>query len=316
MKIVVLDGYTLNSGDLSWNGLQQIGELRVYDRTPPEKTVERARGAEIVLTNKVVFNREVIDALPDLRYIGVLATGTNVIDIGAARDAGITVTNIPAYSTPSVAQMVFSHILHFVQNVAVHADSVRSGKWDKSIDFSYHLTPQIELAGKTLGIIGFGRIGQAVARIGMAFGMPVLFHNRSVKETELEARQVDLDTLLQGSDFVSINCPLTAENHEFFDKRAIEKMKPTAFLVNTGRGALIQEHDLAEALNNERIAGAGLDVLSSEPPSHDNPLLTAKNCTITPHIAWATTEARERLMNIAAHNIRTFLDGRPGNVVN
>ena len=316
MKIVVLDGYTMNSGDLNWNGLQELGELTVDDRTPPEKTVERARGAEIVLTNKVVFNREVIDALPELRYIGVLATGTNVIDIGAAREAGITVTNIPAYSTPSVAQMVFSHIHHFVQNVAVHADSVRSGKWDKSIDFSYHLTPQIELAGKTLGIIGFGRIGQAVARIGLAFGMPVLFQNRSVKKTGLEARQVDLDTLLSESDFVSINCPLTAENYEFFDKGALEKMKPTAFLVNTGRGALIQEHDLAEALNNERIAGAGLDVLSSEPPSHDNPLLTARNCTITPHIAWATTEARERLMNIAAENLRAFLDGKAENVVN
>lgn len=315
MIIVVLDGYTLNPGDLSWKGLKQFGNDKIYDRTPPEKTVERVSGAEIVFTNKVEFSKETIAQLPDLKFIGILATGVNVIDIDAAREAGITVSNIPAYSTASVAQMVFSHILHFVQNVSVHAASVKNDEWTNSIDFTYRKTPQIELAGKTLGIIGFGQIGQAVARIGAAFGMNIIFNNRSKKETSLNARQVDLDTLLAKSDFVSINCPLTSENKEFFDKNAIEKMKPTAFVVNTGRGPLINETDLAEALNNEKIAGAGLDVLSTEPPQPDNPLTNAKNCSITPHIAWATFEARSRLMEIATENLRAFLAGNPQNVV-
>lgn len=316
MKIVVLDGYTLNPGDLSWDGIKKLGDCTIYDRTPPEKTVERAQNAEAVFTNKVVFNREVIGQLPDLRFIGVLATGYNVVDLEAATEAGIVVTNIPAYSTASVAQMVFSHMLHIVQNVSKHADSVKKGEWANSIDFSYHLTPQTELAGKTLGIIGFGQIGQAVAKIGLAFGMNILFNNRSKKETNLNARQVDLDTLLAESDFISINCPLTDENAGFINKAAISKMKTSAILINTGRGALINEEDLAEALNNGRIAGAGLDVLSTEPPSPDNPLLSAKNCNITPHIAWATTEARERLMKIAAENLKAFLEGKPQNKVN
>jgi glycerate dehydrogenase len=316
MKIVVLDGYTLNPGDLSWDGIKKLGDCTIYDRTPPEKTVERAQNAEAVFTNKVVFNREVIGQLPDLRFIGVLATGYNVVDLEAATEAGIVVTNIPAYSTASVAQMVFSHMLHIVQNVSKHADSVKKGEWANSIDFSYHLTPQTELAGKTLGIIGFGQIGQAVAKIGLAFGMNILFNNRSKKETNLNARQVDLDTLLAESDFISINCPLTDENAGFINKAAISKMKTSAILINTGRGALINEDDLAEALNNGRIAGAGLDVLSTEPPSPDNPLLSAKNCNITPHIAWATTEARERLMKIAAENLKAFLEGKSQNKVN
>jgi glycerate dehydrogenase len=316
MKIVVLDGYTLNPGDLSWDGIKKLGDCTIYDRTPPEKTVERAQNAEAVFTNKVVFNREVIGQLPDLRFIGVLATGYNVVDLEAATEAGIVVANIPAYSTASVAQMVFSHMLHIVQNVSKHADSVKKGEWANSIDFSYHLTPQTELAGKTLGIIGFGQIGQAVAKIGLAFGMNILFNNRSKKETNLNARQVDLDTLLAESDFISINCPLTDENAGFINKAAISKMKTSAILINTGRGALINEDDLAEALDNGRIAGAGLDVLSTEPPAPDNPLLSAKNCNITPHIAWATTEARERLMKIAAENLKAFLEGKPQNKVN
>lgn len=315
MKIVVLDGYTLNPGDLSWEGIKQLGDCTIYDRTPAEKTVERSKEAQAVFTNKVAFDREIIAQLPDLKFIGVLATGVNVIDIEAAKKAGITVSNIPAYSTDSVAQMVFSHILHFVQNVSVHAESVKNDEWTNSIDFTYRKTPQVELAGKTLGIIGFGQIGQAVARIGLAFGMNVIFNNRSKKETSLDARQVDLNTLLSESDFVSINCPLTADNKEFFDKKAIEKMKPTAFVVNTGRGPLINENDLAEALNSERIAGAGLDVLSTEPPKPDNPLIHAKNCAITPHIAWATFEARSRLMDIATENLKSFLNGTPKNVV-
>lgn len=316
MKIVILDGYTLNPGDLSWEGIKNLGECTIYDRTPPEKTVERAGDAEAVFTNKVVFNHEVISQLPNLKFIGVLATGYNVVDLDAATKAGIVVTNIPAYSTASVAQMVFSHILHIVQNVSRHADSVKKGDWAKSIDFSYHLTPQTELAGKTIGIIGFGQIGQAVAKIALAFGMNVIFHNRSKKETKSDIRQVDLNMLLAESDFISINCPLTDENAGFINKAAIGKMKTSAILINTGRGPLINETDLAEALNKGRIAGAGLDVLSTEPPSPDNPLLTAKNCYITPHVAWATTEARERLMQIATENLKRFLNGTPQNKVN
>lgn len=315
MKIVILDGYTLNPGDLSWEGIQQLGDCTVYDRTPPEKTVERAKGAEIVFTNKVAFDKETIAQLPKLKFIGVLATGTNVIDIDAAKKAGVTVTNIPAYSTSSVAQMVFSHILHFVQNISEHATSVKKGEWTESIDFSYHKTPQTELAEKTLGIIGFGQIGQAVAKIGLAFGMKIIFNNRSLKETGLDARQVELDTLLAESDFISINCPLTEDNKGFFNKSVLERMKPSAFLVNTGRGPLINENDVAEALNSGRIAGAGLDVLSTEPPQPGNPLLKAKNCSITPHIAWATFEARSRLMKIATENLSAFLKGKPQNVV-
>ncbi|MFW5831476.1 MAG: D-2-hydroxyacid dehydrogenase [Prolixibacteraceae bacterium] len=316
MKIVVLDGYTVNPGDLSWEGIQKQGDLTVYDRTPPEKTVERAKGATAIFTNKVEINGEIIRQLPDLKFIGVLATGINVVDTEAARKAGIVVTNIPAYSTTSVAQTVFAHILHYTQNVAGHAQSVANGDWANSIDFCYRITPQIELNGKTLGIIGFGQIGREVAKIGLAFGMKIIFNNRSKKQTSLAAEQVDLNTLLSESDFISINCPLTPENKGFINKTAIEKMKPAAFLVNTGRGALINEEDLADALNHGRIAGAGLDVLALEPPKPDNPLPVAKNCRITPHIAWATIEARRRLMQIAGENLRSFIEGKPQNVVN
>ena len=316
MKIVVLDGYTLNPGDLSWNEIRQLGDCSIYERTPQELTVERTLGAEIAITNKVVFNKEIISKLPDLKYIGVLATGYNVVDVQAAGEAGIIVTNIPAYSTASVAQMVFSHILNFAQNVAVHAQSVSSGEWAARADFAYWKTPQMELAGKTLGIIGFGKIGQEVAEIGLAFGMIVVFTNRSVKETGIDARQTNLDDLLSTSDFISINCPLTDDNTGFINIEVLKKMKPTAFLVNTGRGLLINEHDLATALNSGIIAGAGLDVLSVEPPHKDNPLQKAKNCFITPHIAWATFEARTRLMKIAVENIKAFISGSPVNLVN
>ncbi len=315
MKIVILDGFTVNPGDLSWEGIENLGNCTIYDRTAPEETIDRAKDAEAVFTNKVAFNREVIEKLPHLKFIGVLATGYNVVDLEAAAKAGIVVTNIPAYSTASVAQMVFSHILHHVQNISLHALSVQKGEWANSIDFSYHITPQTELAGKTLGIIGFGQIGQTVAKLGDAFGMNILYNNRSKKETDLPARQVDLNTLLSESDFISINCPLTNENAGFINKEAIEKMKPSAFLVNTGRGQLIEEEHLADALNSGRIAGAGLDVLSAEPPAPDNPLVTAKNCNITPHIAWATTEARIRLIEIATQNLKAFIEGKPQNVV-
>ena len=315
MKIVVLDGYTLNPGDLSWETIRSLGLCTVFDRTLPDQTIERAKTADAVFTNKVVLDKAIIDQLPDLKFIGVLATGYNVVDIAAAKEAGIVVTNIPAYSTASVAQMVFSHILNFAQNVSVHAKSVSAGDWANSIDFTFRETPQMELAGKTLGIIGFGQIGQAVAKIGIAFGMNVVFNNRSEKHVDFEATQVELNRLLETSDFVSINCPLTAENERFINKSTIAKMKSSAFLINTGRGPLIDEQDLADALNNGEIAGAGLDVLSTEPPKADNPLPKAKNCYITPHIAWATVEARKRLMKIAADNLKSFVEGNPQNVV-
>lgn len=315
IKIVVLDGYTLNPGDLSWEGIEKLGDLVVYNRTPPEKTLERAKGATAIFTNKVIISREIIRQLPDLKFIGILATGINTVDTVAANETGIITTNIPAYSTVSVAQTVFAHILHFTQHVAAHAQSVADGDWANSIDFCYHITPQIELKGKTLGIIGFGQIGQEVAKIGLAFGMNIIFNNRSKKETDIPARQVDLNTLYAESDVISINCPLTEENRGFINKTAIEKMKRSAFLVNTGRGPLINEQALADALNNDRIAGAGLDVLSTEPPKADNPLPATKNCWITPHIGWATTESRRRLMKIATRNLRAFIEGDPQNVV-
>lgn len=316
MKIVVLDGYTLNPGDLSWDRIKRQGDFTVYERTPADLTVKRASNATAIFTNKVVIDAAIISQLRDLKFIGVLATGFNVVDVEAARQAGVVVCNIPAYSTHSVAQMVFAHILHFTQHIAQHAASVSNGDWVKSTDFSYSLTPQTELAGKTIGIIGFGQIGQAVARIALAFNMKVIFNNRSLNETELDATQTDLKTLLSGSDFISINCPLTDENKGFINKETIRLMKRTAFVVNTGRGPLVNEHDLADALNSGRIAGAGLDVLSTEPPFENNPLPKAKNCFITPHIAWATLEARQRLMKIAAENLEAFVEGKPINRVN
>jgi len=316
MKIVVLDAYTLNPGDLSWSGIEALGECTLYERTAPELTLERISGADIAFTNKVLITKEILNQVPTLKFIGVLATGFNVVDTLATKDAGVVVCNIPAYSTRSVAQMVFSHILHFAQNISVHAKSVADGEWAKSNDFAYWLTPQTELAGKTLGIIGFGQIGQAVAKIGLAFGMKILFNNRSAKKTYIEATQVDFETLLKESDFVSVNCPLTNENTGFINKAALVKMKSSAFLVNTGRGPLLNEQELADALNVGQIAGAGLDVLSLEPASKDNPLPKAKNCYITPHIAWATFEARQRLLKIAGDNLKAFLEGSPINVVN
>lgn len=316
MKIVILDAYTLNPGDLSWKEIEKLGDCTIYERTPSDLTFERAKDAEVIFTNKVVLNKDMIEQLPQLKFIGVLATGFNVVDTAAAKNAGIAVCNIPAYSTQSVAQMVFSHILHFSQNISKHAASVSAGEWATSNDFAYWLTPQTELAGKTLGIIGFGQIGQAVAKIGLAFGMRIIFNNRSKKTSELECTQVDFTTLLIESDYISINCPLTGENQGFINKGAIAQMKPTAFLINTGRGPLINEQDLADALNAEQIAGAGLDVLSAEPAAADNPLPKAKNCFITPHIAWATFEARQRLMQIASDNLKAFVQGKPINVVN
>ena len=316
MKIVVLDGYALNPGDLSWKELETLGDCQIFDRTSFEQVYDRISDANVIITNKVMIGKSVIDRLPLLQYIGVTATGYNVVDVQAARDRNIVVTNIPAYSTDSVAQLVFSHILNVANRVELHANSVKAGKWDKNPDFSYSLSPQIELTGKTLGIVGFGRIGRKVAEIGLAFGMKVIFQNRSQKTDISEGMiQKTLGEVFAESDFVSLNCPLTAENNEFVNQKLLQTMKSTAVLINTGRGGLINEQDLAEALNSGQVTAACLDVLSAEPPSPLNPLISAQNCFITPHVAWATFEARQRLMNITTENLKCFLSGSPQNVV-
>jgi glycerate dehydrogenase len=306
MNIVVLDGYTANPGDLSWDEFHQLGDCTVHDRTPEAQVVERARDAEVVLTNKSILSRVAITALLRLRYIGVLATGYNVVDTVAAREHGIPVCNVPEYSTPDVAQVVFALLLELTHHVGHHAQAVRDGRWTVSKDFCFWDFPLVELKGLTLGIVGHGRIGKAVAEIARAFGMRVLTCGRGG----------DLDTLLRESDVVTLHCPLTPETKQFINAARLAQMKPSAFLINTSRGGVINEADLADALNNGRLAGAGLDVLSTEPPAADNPLLRAKNCIITPHIAWAARNARIRLLQIAAANIRAWLDGRPQNVVN
>lgn len=317
MKIVVLDGFAMNPGDLSWKELSDLGECQLYDRTKPEDVLKRTSDAELIITNKVVIDKPLINKLPALKYIGVTATGYNVVDIQAAKEKNIVVTNIPAYSTDSVAQLVFSHILNVANRIELHANSVKTGDWTINPDFAYWKSPQLELAGKTLGIIGFGRIGQKVAEIAKAFGMNVIFQNRSPKiNIPVGMKQKTLNEVFAESDFISLNCPLSAENNAFVNQSLLQTMKPTAILINTGRGGLINETDLAKALNTGIIAGACLDVLSTEPPSAQNPLISAKNCFITPHIAWATFEARQRLMNITVDNIKGYLEGIPRNVVN
>ena len=317
MNIVVLDGYTLNPGDLSWDALRQLGSCTIHDRTPPELVLERACEAEVILTNKVVLNRETILALPRLKYIGVLATGYNVVDAAAAKERGIPVANVPDYGTPSVAQHTFALLLELTQRTGPHAQTVRDGRWAASADFCYWDSPLVELHGLTFGVIGFGKIGQAVARLAEAFGMKVLVHSRR-RPSDLPAscEWMELDALLARSDMVSLHCPLTPETKQFINAERLALMKPTAFLLNTSRGPLLDESAVAAALNANRLAGAGLDVLSVEPPSARNPLLTAKNCLITPHIAWASRAARARLMGIAVENIRAFATGAPRHVVN
>ena len=311
MKIIVLDGYGLNPGDLNWEGFETLGELTVYDRTLPSELMQRAAGAEVLITNKTLITAENMADLPELKYIGVLATGYNVVDIDAAKDRGVVVTNIPAYSTASVAQMVFAHILNITQRVGYYADENKQGRWTKNADFCYWDTQLVELQGKKMGIVGFGNIGQATAGIAQAFGMEVCVYS-SKPQFVLPSgiKKMDLDELFMECDVISLHCPLTPDTKEMVNAERLSKMKKNAILINTGRGPLINEQDLADALNEGRIAAAGLDVLSVEPSVEGNPLLTARNCFITPHIAWATLEARTRLMEIAVQNLKSYLNGQ------
>lgn len=317
MKIVVLDGYAANPGDLSWSEVEAMGVCVVYDRTSPAELMERAKDAEVLLTNKTVLDAAAIHALPALRYIGVLATGYNIVDIDAARQRGIVVTNIPAYSTDSVAQMVYAHLLNISLRVEHHAEAVRQGRWAACKDFCFWDTPLVELSGKTMGIVGLGHTGMRTARIAQAFGMKVeAWTSKSSLQLPPDIRKAEsLEQLFAQADVLSLHCPLTKDTQGLVNARRLSLMKPTAILVNTSRGPVVDEQALADALNAGRIYAAGLDVLSSEPPRADNPLLRARNCFITPHIAWASTEARQRLMRIAVDNLHAWLDGKPVNNV-
>lgn len=315
-KIVVLDGYTLNPGDLSWKELKALGDVEIYDRTSAEQLMERAKGAEILLTNKTVLTADTIKELPDLKYIGVLATGYNVVDIDAAKEKKIVVTNIPSYSTNSVAQMVFAHILTITQRVEHYTHEVRDGKWTNCEDFSFWDTPLTELDGLKIGIIGLGHIGQAVARIAISFGMEVYaYTSKSSDQLPEKIVSKPLDEIFKESDIVTLHVPLSRDTQYMVNAERLQLMKPTAIIINTGRGPLVNEQDLADALNNKVIYAAGIDVLSTEPPKADNPLLTARNCFITPHISWATKAARERLMKIMIDNLKGYLKGEVVNNV-
>ena len=318
MKIVVLDGFTLNPGDLSWDGLKQFGEVVVYDRTPQEMVVERAKDAEVIYTNKTMIDEKVLNGLSKLKYIGVLATGYNVVDTEAARKKNVIVTNVPGYSTASVAQMTFALILELTQHAQRHSDAVISGKWSNSPYYCFWDYPLIELAGKTIGIIGYGNIGSKVGEIATAFGMKIIGSKRVHSDMSHlhNFRWAEIPELMQQSDVVTVHCPLTPETNWMINKASLRLMKRSAFFINASRGPIMVDEDVADALNNDVIAGAGLDVVSIEPPQQDNPLFKAKNCIITPHIAWATIEARERLMNITVGNLAAFLSGKPVHVVN
>lgn len=317
MKITVLDGYGMNPGDLSWKGLEGLGDVTVYPRTSPDEVVERSRDAEILLTNKVVIGRETIAALPKLRYVGVLATGYNVVDVDAAREHGVTVTNVPAYSTDSVVQMTLSHILNITGRVAHYARLNREGRWSGSPDFCYWDTPLTELSGKTIGIVGLGNIGMKVAAMARCLGMDVFALTGKDSATLPEGIQkTTLDGLLGVSDVLTLHCPLTETTRNMINAKTIGRMKRGAILINTGRGPLVDEQAVADALVSGQLGGYGADVMCSEPPSADNPLFSAPNAFITPHIAWATLEARQRLMDTAVANVRMFMAGNPQNVVN
>lgn len=316
MKIIVLDGGTLNPGDLSWDALGAFGEYEVYDNSIAQEIVVRGKDADILLVNKVVISKEIIDNLPKLKYIGATATGYNNVDTQGAKERGIIVTNVPTYGTYSVSQLVFALLLELCHHVGDHSKTVHEGKWANCPNFCYWDFPLLELAGLTMGIVGYGRIGHQTAKIAEAFGMNVITHDVFVDPKKADkVKFLSLDELFAQSDVISLHCPLTKENEKIINTENLELMKPTAFLINTSRGQLVNEQDLADALNSGRIAGAGLDVLSVEPPKSDNPLLTAKNCYITPHLAWATRSARQRLIDVSVDNISAFIAGKAQNVV-
>ena len=316
MNIVILDGYTANPGDLSWQGLEEIGEVTVYDRTKADETVARAADADIVLTNKVIISREIIAQLPRLKYIGVLATGYNVVDIEAAHERGITVTNVPAYSTESVAQMVFAHLLTVTNRTEHYAIENRNGRWTKNPDFCYWDFPHMELAGKTFGIVGLGNIGRRVAEIATACGMHVkALTSKSADALPANIEKATLESILSTSDVLSLHCPLTDKTRHLINRETLQQMKPTAILINTGRGPLVDDQSIADALSGGRLAAFCADVLTEEPPKADNPLLKQPNAYMTPHIAWASKEARVRLVQVATDNVRAFINGRPQNMV-
>jgi len=316
MNIVILDGYTLNPGDQNWAPVNALGKVTVYDRSSPDQIIERAIDADAVLVNKVILNESVLSQLPKLRYIGVCATGYNNIDINSTNKYGIVVTNVKAYGPASVAQHTFALLLALVNHIELHSQSVRNGDWAASEDFCYWKTPLVELAGKTIGLVGLGDIGSQVAKIASAFGMKVIAYRKNPEQTHnTDIEMVSMETLFKQSDVISLHCPLTEETKDLINAERLLWMKPTAYLLNTGRGPLINEEDLANALKNKTIAGAGLDVLSCEPPRTDNPLITAPNCVITPHIAWASFEARKRLLQMVADNLSAFMEGEATNVV-
>ncbi|MBL8229061.1 MAG: D-2-hydroxyacid dehydrogenase [Bryobacterales bacterium] len=317
MKLVVLDGYCLNPGDLSWDALRGLVDVTVYDRTPAAAVIERMGDAEMAMTNKTPLDAAAFRALPNLKFVGVLATGYNIVDVAAAKEHGAVVSNIPTYGTASVAQHAFALLLELCHQVGMHGQAVRNGEWSANPDWCFWKSPLVELAGKTMGVVGFGRIGRQTAKIADAMGMRVIAHDAvEANAPDYEGfRWVAMDELLVESDVVSLHCPLTPETKGIINKDRLRTMKRTAFLLNTSRGPLTVDQELADALNEGVIAGAGLDVLSVEPPVGGNPLFSAKNCIVTPHIAWATKEARSRLMDIAVSNVRAFLDGQPQNVV-
>jgi len=315
MKIVVADGYALNPGDLSWGEISSLGELVVYERTPADLLLERCIDADVILTNKTPLPKDVLDKLPKLKLVSVLATGYNIVDVAAAKQNNIIVCNVPGYAVVSVAQYTFALLLALTNHIELHNSSVKAGEWVNNKDWSYSKAPVIELAGKTMGIIGLGSIGRQTANIAKAFSMKIIYHNRHKKDDAGTAEYVTMQQLFAEADVLSLHCPLQPGNNKFVNSDLLNLMKPSAFLVNTARGQLINEQHLADALNNNVIAGAALDVLSAEPPQADNPLLTAKNCIITPHIAWNSNEARLRVMHTTAQNIRAFVSGTPQNAV-
>lgn len=318
MKIVVLDGYTLNPGDISWEGMEALGEVTVYDRTKEEDIVSRIGDAEVVYTNKTPLTKETFEACPNIKFVGILATGYNIVDVDAAKERGIPVSNIPTYGTAAVSQYAMALLLELCHHIGEHSDCVKKGDWTNNPDWCFWNHPLVELAGKTMGIIGFGRIGQDTGKLAQAFGMKVLAYDAH-KRPELESetcKYVDLDTLFAESDVISLHCPLFAETEGIINKDTIAKMKTGVMIINDSRGPLIVEEDLRDALNSGKVAGAAVDVVSTEPIQMDNPLLQAKNMIITPHIAWAPKESRQRLMNLAVENLQCFVDGKPQNVVN